>query len=95
MSFVRVGNYFFRKSKIVYVNVSSSGLFGNNYALNILYDMPRPGDFKSPTTDFQVYYDKRCLKQLLLDVNSVVSNNDNCIIGSGAATLLGYNKSRE
>lgn len=90
MSFVWVGNYFFRKSKIVYVNVSSSGLFGNNYVLNILYDMPRSGDFKSPTTDFQVYYDKRCLKQLLLDMNSIISDNDDCLLGRGASTLLGH-----
>lgn len=95
MSFVRIGKFFFRPSKVVAVDVASAGLFGKNYTLRVVYDIPHRGNNyepdDAPTKNFHVYYEKNRLKQLVEDLQSIVSENGDCLLGKGARTLLGHN----
>ncbi len=98
MAFIRIGEYIFRKSKIACIDVSSSGLFGVHYKLIVTYDAPRyvPNtEWAVPTTNYYVYYEKKCMNQLLRDTETILSDNTNCLLGKGAQSLLLHNRNRE
>lgn len=90
MAFIRVGEHYFRKSKIACIDVSSAGLFGHCYRLSVIYDRP---DGLAPTREYEIYYDKTATDMLLRDMGKITFANTDCLLNSGARRMLGiHNK---
>ena len=89
MAYIKINKEYFKKSKIIGLNIKST-LF-DNYKLTIIYAYPHLDQFicdYKTTMNFIFKYDRVMLDQLVYDVSTILDNNKNCEINEETLGMI-------